>query len=267
MTGISEPECGKVFAVGKRSTILQSTGSGWVDIAPNIEDVNYSAIWSAGPDHFFVTGNNGVIVRYRNGVWTTWRLNSELNLEGIWGVAEDDVFAVGAGGVILHFDGVSWEMMNSGTTRSLSAVHGRGSGDVFAVGLGGTILHFDGVVWTTLDSGTQEALYGVWAGPQSETIVVGAKGTVLHSGSGTTGGGEWKAVAPYLTTYSLAAVTGNTAGEAFAVGYNGVVARYDGETWEPMPTDYSDPLNAIHIGPCGDIHAAGTWGLILKYDN
>ena len=104
--------------------ILQSSGDGWVDITPNIEDVNYSAIWGVGPDDFFVTGNKGVIVRYRKGVWTVWRLNSLLNLEGIWGTADDDVFAVGAGGVILHYDGVSWEMMDSGTTRSLSAVHG-----------------------------------------------------------------------------------------------------------------------------------------------
>ena len=57
------------------------------------------------------------------------------------------------------------------------------------------------------------------------------------------------------------------AGEVFAVGYNGVVLRYDGEVWDTMPTGYFDPLNAIHIGPCGDIYAAGFGGHILKYGN
>ena len=64
-----------------------------------------------------------------------------------------------------------------------------------------------------------------------------------------------------------AAMTGNSAGEVFAAGFNGVVLRYDGETWESMPTEHFDPLNTIHIGPCGDIYAAGFWGLILKYGN
>jgi hypothetical protein len=214
-----------------------------------------------------VTGNKGIIVRFQGGTWTIWRLNSQLNLEGIWGTAEDDVFAVGAGGVILHFDGVSWEMMDSGTTRSLSAVHGRGSGDVYAVGLGGTILHFDGVIWNQLDSGVQEALNGVWSGPGAETIVVGDLGTVLHSGSGISGGTNWSAPATGTTGFSLSAVTGSSQGDVYAVGYNGVVLRYDGETWDNMPTEHFDPLNAIHVGPCGDIFVAGLWGLILNYGN
>jgi hypothetical protein len=267
LTGVWVEDCDRVYAVGKRGAILQSSGDGWVDIAPNLEGVNYSAIWGAGPDDFFVTGSGGVIARFQTGVWTVWKLNALLNLEDIWGMTTDDIFAVGAGGIILHFDGVSWESMDSGTTRSLSAVHGRGSGDVYAVGLGGTILHFDGIIWRQLDSGVQTALNGVWSRPGAETIVVGDSGLVLHRTADQSGGATWTAPPARLTSFSLAAMSGTPGGDVYAVGYNGVVMRYDGAAWDIMPTEHFDPLNAIHVGPCGDIYAAGFWGLILKYGN
>ena len=267
LTGVWAADCNRIYAVGKQGAILQSSGNGWVDIAPHLDDVNYTAIWGAGPDDFFVTAKKGVILRFQSGAWTIWHLNSRKNLEGIWGTAPDDIFAVGAGGTIVHFDGVSWETMDSGTTLSLSAVHGRGNGDVYAVGLGGTILHFDGIVWRQLDSGVQTALNGVWSRPGAETIVVGEGGLVLHSGASESGSLGWSAPSNLLTSFSLSDVTGNAEGEVFAVGYNGVVLRYDGQEWDIMPTGYFDPLSAIHIGPCGHIYAAGLWGSILKYGN
>jgi hypothetical protein len=113
----------------------------------------------------------------------------------------------------------------------------------------------------------QGSLNGVFCRPGGETVVVGEAGLLLRSGPGPSGGTVWTAPPVKLTTFSLAAVTGNPAGDIFAAGYNGVVLHHDGETWDIMPTGHFDPLNAIHVGPCGDIHAAGFWGLILKYGN
>ena len=154
LSGILAADCDRVVAVGKRGTVLLSMGDGWVDIAPDIEDVDYSAIWGESPDDFFVVGGGGLIARYRTGrTWIVWRLQNGANLEGIWGSASDNIYAVGAAGVIVHFDGVSWETVESGTTLSLASVHGRGPADVYAVGLGGAIVHYDGVVWKPLSSG------------------------------------------------------------------------------------------------------------------
>ncbi len=52
LTGVWAADCRRVYAVGKHGTILQSSGDGWVDIAPHLDDAHYSAIWGAGPDDF-----------------------------------------------------------------------------------------------------------------------------------------------------------------------------------------------------------------------
>jgi hypothetical protein len=268
LTGILAADCDRVVAVGKRGAVLISTGGGWVDIAPDVEDVDYSAVWGESPDDFFVVGNRGLIARYQTGrPWTLWRLQNEANLEGIWGSGPRDIYAVGAGGVIVHFDGVSWETVESGTTLSLSAVHGRGPSDIYAVGLGGSIVHFDGVVWKALASGVGTSLYGVYSRPEGETVVVGESGIILHSGPGQDGGTTWEPPPVYDTELSLSAVTGDARGNVYAVGNNGLILRYEGQQWTPVPTGYFDPLNAIHISPCGGLHAAGWWGMILEYSD
>ncbi len=53
--------------------------------------------------------------------------------------------------------------------------------------------------------------------------------------------------------------------ERAACLFPGLVLRYAGDTWETMPTGYFDRLDAIDVSPCGGIHAAGDWGLILEY--
>ena len=183
MTGILAGDCDRRVAVGKGGTILMSLGEGWVDIAPEVGEVDYAAVWGTGVDDFFAVGNDGVIVRYQAGrPWNVWNLQSGVNLEGVWGADTGDVYAVGSGGTIVHFDGVSWETMESGTTRSLAAVHGRGRGDVYAVGLGGTILHYDGVRWSRMTSPTFNGLNGIWGAGAGDVFAVGDHGTILHRG-------------------------------------------------------------------------------------
>jgi hypothetical protein len=135
------------------------------------------------------------------------------------------------------------------------------------VGLGGTILHFDGIIWRELDSGVRTSLNGVWSRPGGETVVVGDGGLVLHSGTGFAGEKAWTPPPEVVTIFSLMAIAGNPQGEVFAVGKNGVVLRYAGQSWESMPTGFFDQLHAIHVGSCGDIYTAGFDGLILRYGN
>jgi hypothetical protein len=266
LTGILAADCDRTVAVGKRGTILMSLGAGWVDIAPDIGDVDYAAVWGPSADDFFVVGNGGVIVRFRAGApWSVWRLQNGANLESVWGTGPDDVYAAGSGGVVVRFDGIGWETMETGTTLSLSAISGRGPSDIYAVGLQGVILHFDGVRWQTRDSGVTTTLKGVCSRADGETVVVGDEGLILHSGPAGSSGTRWNPPARTVTSFNLHAVTGDADGNTYAVGEGGVVLRYDGEDWQPLATGQFDRLNAVDVGPCGGIQTAGNWGLILEY--
>jgi len=67
------------------------------------------------------------------------------------------------------------------------------------------------------------------------------------------------------TPFSLYSVTGDGDGNLFAVGNNGVVISYDGETWSSMSPDHNDRLNAADLDPCGNLIGAGHWGTVLRH--
>jgi len=146
---------------------------------------------------------------------------------------------------------------------SLAAIHGRSPLDVYAVGLGGTVLHFDGVVWSALDAGTDASLEGVWCADDS-AYVVGADGTILGGVSDEFGTTTWTTQSS-STVFSLFDVTGAGDGTIYASGYSGVVLRNEGNGWSVMDTGRFDRLNGISADPCGELHVAGLWGLVLHY--
>ncbi len=253
-------------AVGAGSVAAQAQcQSGWLDISPQLPDVDWAAVWGTGPDDFFVVGTRGLIVRYQAGrPWTIWELVSGVDLESVWGTGNGDIFAVGENGVIMHFDGYVWEQMESGTSYPLLSVHGRSSYDVFAVGQGGTILHFDGIVWTPSSAGTTGPLEAVWCRPSDETVIVGEAGLSLHSADDGNGHMTWQSRGSGAA-FPLFGITGDSDGNVYAAGTNGLVMKYAGEGWDILPTGHHDQLDAIAIDPCGDLYCAGYWGVILKY--
>ena len=67
------------------------------------------------------------------------------------------------------------------------------------------------------------------------------------------------------TAFTLFAITGDELGNTYAVGYNGLVVHYHNNSWDSRTTGSHDRLNAISVGPDGELFAAGLWGLILRY--
>jgi hypothetical protein len=255
--------CDRLVTVGARSALLVSEAGGLLDIAPDLDDVDYTDVWVADAEDFFVTGSDGLILRYRSGDWTVWRLQSRANLEGVWGAAADDVFAVGAGGVVVHFDGESWTTMDPVTTLSLSDVHGRSGQDVCAVGLGGALLHYDGTIWRVLDSRTQEALHGVWCREQGETVAVGGRGLILHNAGAAATGTPWE-VRESGTASSLYAVTGHGE-DLWAGGAEGSLVRSVQGAWTRVDTGDANRISGLHIDTCGNVFVVGFWGVVLRY--
>lgn len=148
--------------------------------------------------------------------------------------------------------------------------------DVFVVGDEGTILHFDGVadvhgaMWHSMDSPTRLPLHAVWGRNRNELHAVGWMGTVLSFD-----GQQWHhrrggVVDPQTNSYAncpenspLFAMTGNDSGHAWAVGDDGMIIAFDGDTWQVQPSPTQVNLRGITLTPDGRLFAVGGEGTVI----
>ena len=100
---------GPVFAVGANGTILQLSGSGWVQMPfpanPGTADSalpTLRAMWGASPTDILVCGESTLVnhaMLHFDG--TEWRQcdNDLTDAYGLWGSSTDDIFLVGFDGI------------------------------------------------------------------------------------------------------------------------------------------------------------------------
>lgn len=153
----------------------------------------------------------------------------------------------------------------------------------FAVGTDGTILHFDGTAWAREASGVDvdlESVSGVIDDDGFEHVLaVGVAGTVVRRRGA---GGEWELV-PSGVDDHLFGVWVRRDDDAFAVGDNGRVLRWDGEVitplvdevlidsgavdadGEPIVFPIADPLKAV-MGRNDEVFAVGPRGSVYRFD-
>jgi hypothetical protein len=210
----------------------------------------------------FFGGAEGLILRFRNGVFERMETPGDATVYGIWGPAEDDLWAVGgnvgAGAFAWRYDGDSWKdvegfppvLVNS---ASMFKVWGASSDDVWLVGTGGAILHYDGDRLTQVDSATTRDLFTV-AGREGIVTAVGGFGTgviVENDGSG------WKDVTPPETPHLVGVWLGPDA--AYAAGLEGAVLTRRDSTWEPVDTGIDVPgaLHTVWVDLEGGVWAVG----------
>lgn len=152
----------------------------------------------------------------------TWCNNLPLpGMRAIWGTNGKDFWVGGIGGLMMHQSPDSplkFEGIASGFT--LRSIWGRDNNDIFAVGEQGKVYHFNGKVWST--SGT------IPPDPALPDV------NLLHE-------------------TPLNAVAGNSAGDVWLVGSNGLVLRRRDGKWEPNTPmlDRNITINAVSVGEPG----------------
>ena len=153
-----------------------------------------------------------------------------------WATAHE-VFVVGDEGRILHFDGSAdsegrlWQTMASGTRLPLHAIWGRSRNALHAVGWMGTVLDFDGRQWHHRRGGVID--------PQSQSYAPCAENTPLF------------------------AITGDDTGRAWAVGDNGTILAFNGDTWQAQSSPTRANLRGITRTPGGRLFAVGNGGTVI----
>lgn len=208
-------------------------------------------------------------------------------LTSVWAVSGSDAWFVGAKGTILHYLDGNWQAAVSPTTRDLYGIWGASGSDIWAVGASANVLHFDGKTWSLengtaadpepLDGGTDAGpeaaagdagppglprsadLLGIGGGGPDDIWVVGFSGNIAHFD-----GTKWLAQEG-VTTAKLRTVWEAPDGTVY-VGGNGILLKYDGESWEKISTVAAGAWAAIHGTSEDDIWAVGSSSAIAHFD-
>jgi hypothetical protein len=68
------------------------------------------------------------------------------------------------------------------------------------------------------------------------------------------------------TTQGLYGVSGSSASNIYAVGYNGTIVHFDGTSWSAQNSGTTEQLSGVWVGAQGEVYAVGVHGTIL-YDD
>jgi hypothetical protein len=193
-------------------------------------------VWGTG-DELFVAANQDTIRHWDGRAWAALPTGFiGLQLQGLWGVDRDTVFVVGGysnpGGNAVAFAGGPSGWLPLATEPELPDVDLR-------------------------------AVHGVG---EDDWLAVGDGGTVVRRRPGEL---RLEALATG-TTEVLRDVWMVSATDAFVVGDNGTLLRWDGTTWTSL-TDPADPwfglrLNAVWAASGSQAFVAGEAGTLLRWD-
>lgn len=241
-----------VVVLGDR-LIARFDGSGWTDLAlPDGDGTLSSPQLAPGPRLLVLQRNHGVL-EHTGGAW-----------RAVGPPIEATNLAVGVDGSVTVLSyararqlvGGQWAPMDAPSPMSaLAAAHRH---HVFVVGGEGQRWRWDGTRWHDGRRGPRDATVGgSWSASPDRFIVVGSRGFARH-------GARWGWPRIYMGTDAhLRSVHGASATEAWAVGTDGAIMRWDGAGWEPEASGTEAQLNDVRVVGSW-VYAVGDDGTVLR---
>ena len=165
------PNSEEAWAVGDDGAVLRYIKGRWTTVKLRTK-ADLVAVWGTDSDNVWIVGEDGIILHFKNGEWVMGFGESPF-LRAVWGTSDTDIWAVGDEGSMLHYDGRRWKSADFGVEKDLLGLYGLNSENIFAVGTRGTILKFDGNTWRPVASGTERDLYDIWLSEEGNPIAVG----------------------------------------------------------------------------------------------
>ena len=246
---------------GSGSTVMHYDGSDWERLSPGTSG-NLWWVFGFQDGPVYMGGENGLILRYDDGMFRRMTTPGTAIVYGIWGTSPEDLWAVGGnvirGAFARRYDGVSWSKAagfpsDLALSQSLFKVWGRGKNDVWMVGTGGVVLRYDGSRFERTQSGTDSHLITLHADGERTAAVGGLGRGVIIENDGT----GWEDVTPSRSPQVLGVWLAGETG--YAVGVEGAVLRSQGGKWEKVDTgiDMQEALHAVWVDPEGGVWAVG----------
>ncbi|MCB9727592.1 MAG: hypothetical protein H6746_03795 [Deltaproteobacteria bacterium] len=270
LRSVTSAGLGQVLIAGNSGLVMRGSADiGFVADPVFIGVGELDAGWNQG-DVSIVVGEDSQIFRDDGTGWALQDVSSTQHLRAVWGASPDDVWVVGLGGIMLHWDGSAWEVIQT-TLGSLETLWGRAADDIYAAGHNGTIVHYDGEYWSLAATRTTEHLRGVFGRPGGQTWAVGGAGVVMkRSELGwvrapvqpiPVSDGSQKAV-----TNTMHAVWGAAEDDVWAVGAEGQILHWDGQTWSSKDPRLGVTLRGVYGLAADDVWAVGNEGQIVHWD-
>jgi hypothetical protein len=248
-------------------------------------------VWGTSGSDVFAVGQSdatfeSIILHYDGSTWSSQLDRKDIVLDAIWGASGSDVYAVGFDAfasnpaLVLHFDGQQWQTLpglptDPDTPIFFQSVWGTSATDVFIVGAFNASPEFNGSVLVHCD-GSQCGfmrdlepdflnLMDVWGSSPTDVYAVG--NAIVPGEEGGTGkiihydGQAWTTVLERAGV-GFTSISGSGAGDVVAVGWDGVIFRYDGTEWRSEQGTTRFIYEAWSHSPA-DAFAVGASGLIL----
>ena len=155
-------------------------------------------------------------------------------------VVDNTLMVVGDEGMVLRYNGEAdsndrlWQPMEMPLQLPLHGIWGLSLDNIFAVGWMGSLLHYNGTQWTRLRGGVIDEHTKRFAACEENT--------------------------------PLFAIDGNSQGHAWAVGDDGVILHFDGESWQREQSNTEINLRAVLCAPDNKVYSAGAEGTVLVRD-
>jgi hypothetical protein len=295
-----------VYAVGFH-TLQHWDGAAWTTVP---EVAGGRSISGSGPNDVWVAGFAGLF-HFDGASWTRFPEIDSPNAVTVAAAGDAWTFTFLQGiHTVYHFDGASWQQSIQITDDRtfLSDIHAASSRDVWLVGYEftdrgavGYLNHFDGTRWTR---GPQAPtmMFRAESAPGFGTIAVGGDGGILRLTPGQAPGfvdlrsgpatrltgtfgtaptdmwavgdegtvlhydGQTVASVPAGTTAHLTDVWGTGPSDVWAVGHGGTIVHYDGRAFAPIVSGTSTNLNAVFAVRPDDVWIGGDAGTLLHWD-
>lgn len=227
------------------------------------EDLN--AIHFFNNDTGWIVGNNGIMLYKSGEKWLVYPKITNEDLYSVFLTGKESGWAVGSKGTILKLEGRNWDNVTSPTRATLYDISFLDSSHGRAVGANGTILTFETGIWSKSKNNTKGILHAVSYGKDFNLISGGMEyGSVPISKYQIDEPEAFYTYDPgYYFIKDIAVLPD---GQAWAVGTAGIFLHFNGIEWirsgshENVPT-----LNSISFYDFTDGIAVGFGGILLRY--
>jgi hypothetical protein len=265
LLGVWGTAANNVYAVGDSGTVIHWDGTHWTaqPVPPSEAATILEGVGGSSANDLWIVGDTGTILRSTgDGKWSSAPSPVSTELTSLWVAPTGDGWATGYNGTLLRLQGAQWKDVSiQGITDDLISVSGTTT-DVYAVGKSALVLHrsIAQMVWMKEMIDDQSDLFGVWSGGLS-AVAVGADGKIVDT---ATGGTLWNVPdSPVKGQFvGLFGVWGGSAGDVYAVGDNGLILHFDGQTWQKQDSGTMAQLRAVW-GSGGEVFAVGVGGVVL----